>query len=33
VTDAERDAAWKRIKAAAKKYNVKLTEGDWRELS
>jgi hypothetical protein len=32
VTDAERDAAWKRIKAAAKKYKVELKEGDWREL-
>ena len=26
VTSAERDAAWKRIKAAAKKYNVELKE-------
>jgi hypothetical protein len=33
VTDAERDAAWKRIETAAKKYNVELTEKDWRELS
>ena len=33
VTDSERDAAWKRIRAAAKKYNVELSEGDWRELS
>jgi len=33
VTDSERDAAWKRIKSAAKKHNVELNEQDWRELS
>jgi hypothetical protein len=33
VTDAERDAAWKRIKAAAEKHNVTLKEKSWRELS
>ena len=32
VTDAERDEAWKRIQAAAKKYDVKLEERSWREL-
>lgn len=32
VSDAERDAAWKRIKSAAKKYGVELEEKDWREL-
>jgi cell division protein FtsX len=32
VTDSERDAAWKRIKAAAKKHDVELKEQDWREL-
>jgi hypothetical protein len=32
VTDAERDAAWKRIKPAAKKHKVELNEEDWREL-
>ena len=32
VTDAERDKAWKRIKAAAKKFDVKLEERSWREL-
>jgi hypothetical protein len=32
VTDAERDAAWKRIEAAAKKYDVELHEKSWREL-
>ncbi len=33
VTDAERDEAWKRIKAAARKFDVNLDEKDWRELS
>ena len=33
VTDAERDAAWKRIKSAAKKHNVELHEKSWRELN
>jgi hypothetical protein len=32
VTDAERDDAWKRIEAAAKKFGVKLEERSWREL-
>ncbi len=32
VSDAERDAAWKRIKAAAKKHSVELNEKSWREL-
>lgn len=32
VTDAERDAAWKRILAAAKKHDVEVHEKDWREL-
>ena len=32
VSDAERDAAWKRIKAAAKKYNVDIEEKSWHEL-
>lgn len=32
VTDAERDAAWKRIKAAAKKFGVEVGEKSWREL-
>ena len=32
VTDAERDAAWKRITAAAKKYHVEVHEKSWREL-
>jgi hypothetical protein len=33
VTDAERDAAWKRIRSAAKKFDVEVAETDWRELS
>ena len=32
VTDGERDAAWKRIKTAAKKYDVEVDEKSWREL-
>lgn len=32
VTDAERDEAWKRIHAAAKKFDVELKESDWREI-
>ncbi len=32
VTDSERDEAWHRIKAAAKKYGVELKEESWREL-
>jgi hypothetical protein len=32
VSDAEREAAWKRIKAAAKKFGVEVNERSWREL-
>jgi hypothetical protein len=32
VTDAERDKAWKRIKAAARKFDVEVSADDWREL-
>jgi len=32
VTDSERDAAWKRIRSAAKKHKAELNGGDWREL-
>jgi hypothetical protein len=32
VTDAERDAAFGRIRKAAQKYDVELNEKDWREL-
>ena len=33
VTDAERDEAWRRIQAAAKKFDVELEEKSWHELS
>jgi cell division protein FtsX len=33
VTESERDAAWKRIQGAARKFGVSLEEKDWRELS
>jgi hypothetical protein len=32
VTNAERDAAWRKIKTAAKKHGVELGESSWREL-
>lgn len=32
VSDDERDAAWKRIKSAAKKFDVEVSEKDWREI-
>ena len=32
VSDAERDKAWKRILAAAKKYDVEVSESSWRDL-
>jgi hypothetical protein len=32
VSDGDRDAAWKRIKAAAKKYDVEVNEKSWREI-
>ena len=32
VSDAERDQAWKRIMTAAKRYDVEVSESDWREL-
>lgn len=32
VSDAERDAAWTRIKAAAKKHGIEVTEKSWREI-
>jgi hypothetical protein len=33
VTDAERDQAWKRILAAAKRYDVEVSESSWRDLA
>ncbi len=32
VSDVERDAAWKRILAAAKKFEVEVSEKSWREI-
>jgi len=32
VTDDERDEAWRRIEAAARRYGVQVHEGGWREL-
>jgi hypothetical protein len=32
VSDDERDAAWKRIKAAARKFDVEVSEKSWREI-
>lgn len=32
VSDSERDAAWKRIVAAARKHGVEVSEKSWREL-
>jgi hypothetical protein len=33
VSDAERDEAWKRILAAARRYDVDVSESGWRELA
>ena len=32
VSDNERDEAWQRIVAAARRFGVEVAEGDWREL-
>jgi hypothetical protein len=32
VSDSERDAAWKRIEGAAKKFGVDLNEKSWRDI-
>jgi hypothetical protein len=32
VTDRERDQAWKRIKGAAKRFDVEVQADDWRDL-
>ncbi len=32
VTDADRDRAWKRIKSAAKRFDIEVDASDWREL-
>ena len=31
-TDDERDAAWKRIETAAKRYGVEINEKGWRDI-
>jgi hypothetical protein len=33
VSDAERDQAWKRIQAAAKRYDIEVSETSWRDLA
>ena len=33
VSDSERDQAWKRIKAAAKRYDIDVSESSWRDLA
>jgi len=33
VSDQQRDEAWQRIRAAAKRYGVEMHEAGWRELS
>ncbi len=33
VTDADRDSAWRRIRAAAKKFGVEMQAGGWRKLA
>ena len=33
VSDAERNQAWKRILAAAKRYDVDVSASDWRDLA
>ena len=32
VSDADRDRAWTRIKAAAQRYGVDVSEDDWHQL-
>ncbi|HEX8063023.1 MAG TPA: DUF6582 domain-containing protein [Allosphingosinicella sp.] len=32
VSDSDRDAAWKRIEAAARKHGVEVSEKSWREI-
>lgn len=33
VSDSERDQAWKRIQAAARRYDVEVSADDWRDLA
>lgn len=32
VTDADRDKAWRRIRSAARRFNVEISERGWRKL-
>ena len=32
MSDRERDAAWRRIKKAAKKFDVEVSEKSWRDV-
>ena len=32
VSDAERTAAWRRIKAAARKFDIEIEASSWRDL-
>jgi hypothetical protein len=32
VSDADRDRAWKRIRTAAKRFDVEVSEKSWHEL-
>ena len=32
VSDADRDKAWRRIRSAARKFDVEITERGWRQL-
>jgi hypothetical protein len=33
VSDADRDEAWRRIKSAARRYDVDISANDWRDLA
>jgi hypothetical protein len=33
VSDSDRDAAWRRIKSAARKYDVDISATNWRDLA
>ena len=33
VSDADRDRAWKRITAAARRYDIDVSADDWRDLT
>ncbi len=33
VSDTERDAAWRRIRSAARKHDVEISEKSWRDLT